>query len=293
MSSRQNLCLLSVDVEDWFHLVGVGLDYQFNRPHGGIASWETRTCRVDYNTRWILDLLDEYQDRATFFVLGWVAERFPDLVLEIHRRGHEVASHSYWHRIVYRLTPEEFRQDLRRSIDVLQDITGCKVHGFRASTASITDWAVDIIAEEGLTYDSSLFPVAYHDVYGRLTGTRNDLPIERLSNGLWEVKLSSLRLGGKYIPWSGGGYFRWIPYPLFRWGVRKIWATHGVFQFFIHPWELDNDPPVLQDLRPMYKFRRYMFIHKTRPRFRRLLGDFKFVPVFQGLTQFRALWSRL
>lgn len=287
MSSRKNLCLLSLDVEDWFHLVGAGLDYQFKKPDGGIASWETRTCRVDQNTRWILDLLDEYGVKATFFILGWIAERFPKLVLEIHNRGHEVASHSYWHRIVYTLEPEEFRQDLRRSVDVLQDITGQKVHGFRASTASITDWAIDIIAEEGLTYDSSLFPVTYHDVYGRLTGTQIDLPIERLSNGLWEVKLSSLKFLGKHIPWSGGGYFRLVPYPLFKWGVTKILRCQGVFQFFIHPWELDNDSPVLQELKPVYKFRRYIFIHKTRPRFRRLINDFTFLPVLQGLTQFQ------
>lgn len=277
------ICILSIDVEDWYHLIGVGLNYQFRETPGGNEVWDGLPSRVVDNTNWILDLLDHHQVKATFFILGWVAERHSNLIMEIHKRGHEIASHSYWHKVVTIQTPSEFRNDLRRSLDVLQEITGNPVLGFRASTMSITDWAIDILAEEGLLYDSSLFPVSYHDVYGRLEGTNNNLPIERLSNGLWEVKVSSLEIGGKKIPWSGGGYFRLLPYRFFRKGMQMILAKRGVFQFYLHPWEVDAHPPKLPNLKPIYHFRRYVSILKTRTRFEQLLNEFNFVPVKQAL----------
>lgn len=280
---NKRVCILTIDVEDWFHLIGAGLDYQFRVLPGGTEVWDRLPSRVVDNTRWILDLLDRYQVKATFFVLGWVAERYPHLVREIHKKGHEIGSHSYWHKVVTAQTPTEFRDDLRRSLDVLQEITGSQVKGFRASTASITDWAIDIIAEEGLLYDSSLFPVFYHDVYGKIEGTNKEEPIERLSNGLWEVKFSSLQIGKLQLPCSGGGYFRLFPYRLFRQWVRRILAQRNVFLFYLHPWEVDANPPTIPDLKPMYHFRRYVFIRKTRPRFERLLSDFHFVPVWQAL----------
>lgn len=278
-------CLMSVDVEDWFHLIGVGLDYQFKEATGGIDSWEDRECRVDYATRWILDLFDEHNVRSTFFILGWVAEKYPELVLEIHNRGHEIASHSYWHRLVYQLSPEEFRKDLRRSIDVLQDASGTEIYGFRASTCSIVDWATDIILEEGLLYDSSLFPSMYHDVYGKLSGVDDTKAIEKLPNGLWEVKFSSVKLGGKSIPWSGGGYFRLLPYELFKLGAKRILRQDGTFQFYIHPWEVDEDPPVLDSMKLPYKLRRYTGISKMPKRMNRLLCDFDFMPVIDLVRQ--------
>ena len=277
--------LLSVDVEDWFHLIGVGLDYQFRDDPGGLESWDGRECRVDYTTRWILDLFDEFKVKSTFFILGWVAERYPELVREIHSRGHEIASHSYWHRLVYQLSPDEFRKDLRRSIDVLQDASGAPVYGFRASTASIVDWAIEIIAEEGLLYDSSLFPAMYHDVYGKLSGVDDSKAYEQLSNGLWEVKFSSMKLAGKSVPWSGGGYFRLLPYQLFKLGARKIQRDTGTFQFYIHPWELDDSPPKIDSLKLPYRLRRYTGISKMRSRMRYLLRDFEFIPVIDLLRQ--------
>jgi len=276
-------CILSVDVEDWFHLIGAGLDYQFRVSLGGNEVWERLPARVESNVCWILDTLDRHNTRATFFVLGWVAEHHPELVREIHRRGHEVGSHSYWHKVVKAQTPAEFREDVRQSIAILQDIIGSRVLGFRSSSASITDWAVDILAEEGLLYDSSLFPVFYHDVYGKLEGTDPQKPIERLHNGLWEVKFSSLSLGKLQLPWSGGGYFRLLPYRVFRQGIRQILARYGVFHFYIHPWEVDADPPRLPDLKPIYHFRRYVSIDGTRSRFERLVSEFHFVPVVQAL----------
>jgi polysaccharide deacetylase family protein (PEP-CTERM system associated) len=279
-------CLLSIDVEDWFHLIGAGLDYQFIGQTGGVESWGKYSSRVEQNTNWILDKLDEHEVKGTFFILGWVAERFPGLVAEISKRGHEVGSHSYWHKLIPSQTPDQFRTDLRRSLEVIQSIIGVHVLGFRASSASITDWATDIIGEEGLVYDSSLFPASYHDVYGRLKGVSADKPIERLGNGLLEVKLSSLTLFNRQFPWSGGGYFRFLPYKVFSIGVRQIIQQKGFFHFYIHPWELDDNPPKLKNLKPFYYYRRYVSIRRPRSRFQTLLKDFHFRPIIDAVHDF-------
>jgi len=276
MSSDRGTALLTVDVEDWFHLVGAGLDYQFRRSPGGVETWDRYPSRVVDDTRWILDLLEERGQKGTFFILGWVADRHPELVRDIHSRGHEVASHGFWHRVVTAESEAEFRADLRRSVETLQGITGTAVHGFRASSSSITDWAIGVIAEEGLSYDSSLFPASFHDVYGRLSGVNPKLPVERLPNGLIEVKLSSLAIGRLTLPWSGGGYFRVLPYPVFKLGIERILRSTGLFHFFTHPWELGAEAPRLAGLKRQYHFRRYVSIDRTRERFRRLLSDFQF-----------------
>lgn len=276
--------MLSVDVEDWFHLVGAGLDYQFRGSPGDNSAWEHYIPRVEENTRWILDLLDRHGVKATFFVLGWVAEHHPSLVREIHTRGHEIASHSYWHKVLRVQDHRTFREDVRRSVDVLESVTSSKVLGFRASSASIADWATDILCEEGLLYDSSLFPVLYHDVYGKLSGTDARRPIEQLSNGLWEVKFSSLRVKKMLLPWSGGGYFRLFPYHLFRAGVRRILAEQQSYQFYIHPWEIDAAAPRLRQLKAPYYFRRYVSIERTRARLAQLLSEFRFVTLREGLS---------
>jgi len=278
--------MLSVDVEDWFHLIGAGLDYQFKNVPSGNELWDELPHRVVENTIWILDLLDIFQIKGTFFILGWVAERFPNLVLDIFKRGHEIGSHGYWHKVLSSQTPKQFRSDLRRSLFVLQDTIGEKILGYRTSSASITDWAIEIIGEEGLYYDSSLFPVSYHDVYGSINNTSRKKPIERLSNGLWEVKLSSLDLAGIQIPWSGGGYFRLMPYQIFRLGIRNIIKKKNIFHFYIHPWEIDANPPRLKSLKPLYSFRRYVSILKTRKRLQSLLSDFNFVPISQVLKEY-------
>jgi polysaccharide deacetylase family protein (PEP-CTERM system associated) len=289
---NKSKCILSIDVEDWFHLIGAGLDYQFRISPGGPEVWSNFIERVIPNTHWILDLLDHYEMKATFFILGWVAESHPSLIREIHKRGHEIASHSYWHKLITMQTPSEFRSDLRRSMDVLQVITGERVLGFRASTASITDWAIDILAEEGLYYDSSLFPVSYHDVYGKIKGTNVNIPIERLSNGLWEVKFSTLNIGNKQLPWSGGGYFRLFPYWLFRKGIKRILTNRGVFMFYFHPWEIDDDPPKISNLKVLYSFRRYVFISKTRHRLKNLLNEFHFVPIMAALKDIKTKYDQ-
>jgi polysaccharide deacetylase family protein (PEP-CTERM system associated) len=263
--------MLTIDVEDWFHLVGAGLDYQFTNGSDATAAWETFPSRLEKTIPWILDQLDQHNRKATFFVLGWVAQRHPELIREIDRRGHELASHSYWHRIVYQQSQEEFRADLVASKQALEDGIGKPLVGFRASTASITDWAVEILAEEGFRYDASFFPAAYHDVYGRLSGMEMDDLICRHPSGVLEVKFSCLKLFGKRLPWSGGGYFRLLPLWLFELGIRRILRGGQPFMFFTHPWELDPNAPRLKSLKKRYAWRRYTGLKSARSRFLNLL----------------------
>ncbi len=268
---RAPTLFMTIDVEDWFHLVGAGLDYQFADNREAKDTWENFASRLDRSVPWILDQLEESGRKATFFVLGWVARRYPGLVREIDRRGHEVASHSYWHRIVYQQSHGEFREDLVASRHALEDATGKPVIGFRASTASITDWAVEILAEQGFLYDASFFPASYHDVYGSLSGMNRDDLICRHSTGVLEVKFSCLKLFGKHLPWSGGGYFRLLPLWLFEMGIRRIVGSGQPFMFFTHPWELDPGAPRLQTLKRRYAWRRYVGINSARARFVALL----------------------
>ena len=277
--------MLTIDVEDWFHLYGVGLQYQFKKAKLDKRPWETFTGHMEANTRWILDVLDEHKVTGTFFVLGWAAEKCPSLVKEIHKRGHEMGSHSYYHQLIYNLSPDEFRNDLHRSVDIIQQLTGSKVYGFRASAASITDWSIDIILQEGLIYDSSLYTVSYHDVYGKLTNVDKTKAIEQLKNGLWEVKFSSLKIGRLMIPWSGGGYFRLYPFPIYKMGVRNIIRKYGTYLLYVHPWELDTNPIIDNNLKRIYRIRRYVNIRKTKQRFIKMLIDFKFIPIIQKLGE--------
>jgi len=259
---------LSFDIEDWF---------QVENLKGAIAagSWDSCDLRVVNNTRKILDLLKRHQTRATFFILGWVAERCPELVREIAAAGHEIASHGYGHDLVYTQTPEEFRRDLRRSKEILEGLTGTAVRGYRAPSFSInpeTPWALDVLVDEGFTYDSSVFPTSFHDRYG-FSGS--SLSPFRFANGLIEVPLSTVRLGGKNIPAAGGGYFRLFPYLFFRHLAQRINDEGRALVFYLHPWELDPEQPRIP-IRHDYRFRHYVNLRKTGQRLDRLLEDFRF-----------------
>jgi polysaccharide deacetylase family protein (PEP-CTERM system associated) len=243
--------------------------------------WADCESRVETPTRRILDLLDRYDTRATFFVLGWVAERHPELVREIDRRGHELASHGYNHRLLYDQTPSEVRADLNRSLEILQDLTDQPIEGYRAPSFSITDWASDLLAELEFTYDSSSLAAPGHDRYGRLEDNGKE-PVTALSNGLTEVGLPVLDLPLSSIPWAGGGYFRFIPYPAYRRGVRHICADQP-FVFYLHPWELDPDQPRQTDLPWSYRVRHYTNLNRTERRLERLLVDFDWEPIERAL----------
>jgi polysaccharide deacetylase family protein (PEP-CTERM system associated) len=262
---------MSVDVEDYFH-VSV---FDGVVPRSQWAQMESRVCA---NTTRLLDLFGEFNVRSTFFVLGWVAERYPHLVKTIAERGHEIASHGYAHRLIYDQTPAAFREDVRKAKRLLEDASGCAVSGYRAPSYSITPrslWALDILIEEGYRYDSSIFPIR-HDRYGIPVSPRGPFPIEREGGTLMEVPGSTIRLGPLNLPIAGGGYFRLLPYAWTRWGIARLNAVErAAAVFYIHPWEIDPDQPRLQTGR-LGRFRHYRNLDQTEWRLRALLSEFKF-----------------
>lgn len=271
---------MSVDVEDYFH-VSV---FERTVPR---SSWSDLHSRVVANTERLLDLFDEFSVRSTFFVLGWVAEREPALVRRICARGHELASHGYGHQLVYDLTPEAFRADVRRAKQLLEDASGQAVAGYRAPSFSVTErslWALDVLIDEGHTYDASIFPIR-HDRYGIPDAPRHAHRIER-TNGraLFEVPGSTVRVGPTNLPVAGGGYFRILPYAWTRWGIARLnRVERRPAIFYIHPWEIDPEQPRLP-ASALGRFRHYRNLDKTIGRLRSLLTDFRFGTVADVLS---------
>jgi len=265
---------MTVDVEDYFQVSA--FDGSVRR-----AQWDTFESRVVANTERLLELFDQAQLRATFFVLGWVAERQPALIRRITAGGHELASHGFSHRLIYDQSPPEFREDLRRSREVLADVAGVPIAGYRAPSFSITTrslWALDVIREEGFLYDASVFPVR-HDRYGLPSAPRHFHEISASAGTLWECPGSTIRVAGTNLPVAGGGYFRLLPYAWTRWGISRLnIRERRPAIFYIHPWEIDPGQPRLRGSR-LSEFRHYTNLDKTEGRLRRLVSDFKFAPL--------------
>src|SRR5690606_9760506 len=193
-------------------------------------TWDTNVSRVERNINLILELLGQKDAKATFFILGWIAERYPALIKKIHSEGHEIACHGYNHELIYNLTQDKFLQDVSRAKNVLENITGEKVIGYRAPSFSITDWAFDILISLGFRYDSSLFLTVAHNRYGKL----KTIPIPansvfELKKNFYQVMLSSFEINGVKLPWSGGFYFRFIPYKIFKYGINEILKKKNLF----------------------------------------------------------------
>ena len=271
--------ILTVDVEDYFQVSA--FESRVRR-----TEWDAIPGRVESSTERLLQLFADAEVRATFFVLGWVAAKYPKLVRRIAAAGHELASHSYWHRLVYSLTPEAFREDLRASRDAIGDASGIEVVAFRAPSFSITNrslWALDILADEGFRVDSSIFPMR-HDRYG-IAGARGDIH-ERVCPGggsIVEVPPSVWRFRRGAVP-IGGGYFRLFPLRLTR---RAIWGVHrseNPAMFYTHPWEFDPDQPRLRGIGPATRFRHYVGLRRTLPRLQALLREFPFAPLGEVLA---------
>lgn len=273
---------MSIDVEDWFQVQNLAGSI-------GRDTWESRERRVVANTDRMLDMMAEAGARSTCFVLGWVAERHPDLVRRIAAAGHEVASHGYGHELIYEIGPERFREDIRRAKGILEGITGTPVLGYRAPNFSITDWALDVLAEEGHAYDSSSFPVVAHDRYGRLTNAPRGRCAYQPRPGLDEVCVSSLRLMGRDIPWGGGAWFRLFPYPVFQWGVQRILSQGRPFVFYIHPWEIDAGQPRVRCARRSHELRHYTNLAACGPRWQRLLRSRRWCTIGELLGQGRRI----
>jgi len=274
MTSGAVVNAMTVDVEDYFQVSA--FDRVVSR-----EDWDTLPSRVIANTERLLRVLAEHEVRATFFVLGWVADRHPSLVSLIADLGHEVASHGYWHRLVYDQAPRAFRDDVRRSKDVLEAATGQRVEGYRAPSFSITSrslCALDILIEEGFRYDASIFPIR-HDRYGIPGSPRHPYRMPRRSGALVEVPGSTARIGAMNLPVAGGGYFRLLPYAWTRWGIARLnERERRPAVFYLHPWEVDPDQPRLQ-ASALSRFRHYRNLDKTEGRLRRLLTEFRFAPL--------------
>lgn len=269
---------LSVDVEDYYHVEAF-------RDRIQPETWPLYHPRVVENTHRALELLDRAGARATFFVLGWVAERHPSLVREILAAGHEVGCHSYWHRCIWSLSPREFRDDTRRARAAIEDAGGRAVLGYRAPSFSIVErslWAVDILAEEGFIYDSSVFPI-YHDVYGFPQAPRAPFRwAGRHGNWLYEIPLTTVRLGRWNLPAAGGGYLRILPEWYTRWAVRRTHREGRSLVLYFHPWETDTEQPRLKG-RIKSAFRHYFHIDRMEGRIERILAAGDFAPLIDHL----------
>jgi polysaccharide deacetylase family protein (PEP-CTERM system associated) len=345
------LNILTIDLEDYFQVHAFSAVIKYD-------DWSNFECRIERNTDRLLSILGSARSpqqvkpqhrstsspkndsaintqqstinnpiRATFFVLGWIAERYPDLVRRIQKEGHEIACHGYAHQLVYRQSRDEFRQDVKRAKSILEDITGSEVIGYRAPSYSITNksqWAFEILVEEGFKYDSSIFPIR-HDFYGlpnaprfpfiiSLNGNNNvefsilnfelgtaapqhgttRAPLEgstpnselRTQHSLIEFPLSTVKLFGTNFPISGGGYFRLFPYYLIHRGLKSInQRGNQPFIFYMHPWELDCEQPRIKEVGLKSRFRHYVNLTKAEFKFKRLLSDFQFSTIRQFLTQ--------
>jgi polysaccharide deacetylase family protein (PEP-CTERM system associated) len=264
---RGGVNALTIDVEDYFQVEAFASAIDRN-------GWENLPRRVERNTGRLLDILGETKTQATFFTLGWIAQRHPALVQRIVREGHELASHGCDHVRVDTQSPEDFRADARRSKRILEDIGGVPVCGYRAPTFSIgsaSTWAHSILAEEGYRYSSSVYPIR-HDLYGTPGAPRTAFaPLA----GFLEIPLTTVRVAGVDLPASGGGYFRLLPYWLTSLLLRRARRANGSPGiFYLHPWEIDPEQPRQEAAPVLSRFRHYLNLEQTEPRLRRLLGSF-------------------
>lgn len=277
--ARDLVNAFTVDVEDYFQVSGFERDI-------AREDWPAFTSRVVANTRTLLDLLERHQVRGTFFVLGWVAERFPELVQLIDARGHEMGSHGYWHRLVYEQSEDEFRADLRESQAAIQKAIGRPARLYRAPSFSVTQrsrWALDVLAEEGFNVDASVFPIR-HDRYGIPNAPTSPHLIETTAGPIIEFPGSVTKFAGVNLPIAGGGYFRLAPYRLAERLLTRINARDKrPFVFYIHPWEIDPAQPRLSAGGRASRWRHYVNLETTAPKLERLLQRFRFSTLSESL----------
>ncbi|MCA9170844.1 MAG: DUF3473 domain-containing protein [Planctomycetales bacterium] len=281
--NERPLNAFTVDVEDYFQVTAFERDISRN-------DWDAYPLRVEANTLRLLEILADAQVTGTFFVVGWIAERVPSLVEEIRRAGHEIGSHSYWHRLVYELTPEVFQADLVRSCRVLSDILGEPIKIYRAPSFSITQrslWATDLLIDAGIEIDSSVFPI-YHDRYGIPDANPAIHAVQRDNGVLWEFPPSVVRKFGFNLPVSGGGYFRLYPQRFNEACLRQINNDlKRPFVFYIHPWELDPDQPRLPAGSRLSRWRHYVNLSRTQAKLEHLLDSFRFGTISAVLAEHR------
>ena len=270
MAEEMTKNVVSVDVEDYFHA----------EVFSGVVDrsrWDSYASRVEGNTRRLLELLGDLNLHGTFFVLGWVAERFPGLVREIAAGGHELACHSYWHRLIYKLDPAEFREDTRRAKNVIEQAAGQPVYGYRAPTYSVIDrtvWALEILAELGFTYDSSIYPIR-HDRYGMPGAPRSPFRFQTPSGPMTEFPITTFRLAGHNMPVGGGGYLRLLPRLYTRMGLKRVQKEGVPIVIYMHPGEVDAEQPTLP-VGLKSRLRHYTNLSRTFDRFQSVLQAGKY-----------------
>jgi polysaccharide deacetylase family protein (PEP-CTERM system associated) len=273
---------LSIDLEEYFQIHALS---GLIRPD----TWADLPSSIEDNTTKILDLLEEYKIRTTFFCLGWIAQHHQGLIKRIHSLGHEIACHGFAHQVIYQQNKNVFRDDVSRAKDILEDIIGEPVIGYRAPTYSITNktiWALPILEELGFKYDSSIFPI-YHDNYGLPNSPR--FPYRLPDSSLVEFPISTLKFGPINFPISGGGYFRLLPYFFTKFALKALINGNKRFVFYIHPWELNPDTPKVRGMDVLSRFRTYVGIKSSLKRFTALLRDFSFIPLRDVLTEMNLL----
>jgi polysaccharide deacetylase family protein (PEP-CTERM system associated) len=268
---------LTVDVEDYFQVSAMA-------PYIDRGSWDSQPCRVERNVDLLLQMLADSGSQATFFTLGWIAERYPALIRRIVAGGHELASHGYGHLRASEQTPADFESDVVRAKRILEDLGGVPVQGYRAPSFSIgaaNQWAFDVLAGAGYRYSSSVYPVK-HDHYGMPDAPR--FPY-RVQAGLVEIPVTTTPLLGRNLPAGGGGYFRLAPYAVSRWAIRRVnRLDRRPAIFYCHPWEFDPGQPRVSGIGWKTRFRHYVNLHRTEVRLRRLLADFRWQRVDQAFA---------
>ncbi len=270
-SAGNKYILITVDVEDWFQVENFKACIPF-------SSWPDYRLRVEKNTHIILDLLDRFSfnPKATFFFLGWIAEKLPHLVKEVHQRGHEVASHGSNHHLATAQDPVKFLKDLTDSRKLLEDLAGSPVQGFRAPSFAIDQDILDLIHKAGYRYDSSFNSFAMHGRYGQVILPEPE-PFGiacQVQDDFYELPVSNLSIANKVFPLGGGGYFRLIPFPAFKQGMKTVLNQNNAFLFYTHPWEFDPDQPRVKNAPLSFKFRHYINLAKTRNKFLAMIKSF-------------------
>lgn len=269
-------CILTVDVEEWFQVENL-------KSAISCDNWETLKSSVALNIDHILELFLKHNVQATFFILGWVAERNPLMIKRIFDNGHEIASHGYGHKISGSLQNGLLREDIQKSKHILEDLTGIPITGYRAPNFSVNDEVIDIIKDLGFTYDSSYNPFQMHSRYGHFDRyTIRDSNIFNLGNGLFEIPIASYKFGRFHIPIGGGAYFRIFPYVLFKYLALAKGRRDGLYNFYTHPWEFEPDQPRINDISFNHRLRHYTGLKKTANRLEKLIAvfkqkDFKFI----------------
>lgn len=261
---------LTIDLEDWYQVSNLEKFISFN-------DWTRQEDRLEKSVGKLLDLFKSCRVQATFFVLGWNAERHPDLIKQIVQEGHEVGTHGYSHRLVYNQSPIEFADDLKRSIDAISDASGMRVLGHRAASFSVTaasTWAIDVLAEQGIEYDSSIFPIK-HSRYGIPEAPRFPYTVQCKGRPIIEFPISTVQLLGHNIPFAGGAYFRLLPYGFVKNCIRQLNRKNTPVMFYLHPWEVDPGQPRM-DMDWKLKLRCYHNIEKVEDRLAGLLSEFAF-----------------